>query len=175
MPDTSDPTPAAFPSYTSGTSTTPMLGDTIGANLERTVATFPEREVLVSCSQGLRYTYREFNDAVDEVARGLLGIGIDAGDRVGIWAPNCAEWMLVQYATAKIGSILVNINPAYRTHELAYVVRQSGLRLLVAAESFKTSDYGAWSAKCPATAPASNARSSSTRRTGPSCCPQAAK
>ena len=153
MPDMSDPTPAAFPSYTSGTSTTPMLGDTIGANLERTVATFPDREVLVSCSQGVRYTYREFNDAVDEVARGLLGIGVDAGDRVGIWAPNCAEWMLVQYATAKIGSVLVNINPAYRTHELAYVVRQSGLRLLVAAESFKTSDYramvGEVSGDCP--------------------------
>ena len=141
MPDTPEPTPHAFSSYSSGTSTTAMLGDTIGANLEVTVATFPDREVLVSRQQGLRYTYREFNAAVDEAACGLLGIGIAVGDRVGIWAPNCAEWVIVQYATAKIGATLVNINPAYRTHELAYVVRQSGLRLLVSAEGFKTSDY----------------------------------
>lgn len=129
------------PSYASGTATAPLLGETIGANLERTAARFPDNEALVSCHQGLRYTYREFDDAVNAVARGLLGLGLGRGDRVGIWSPNCAEWALVQYATAKLGIILVNINPAYRTHELAYVLDQAGCRALVSAPSFKTSDY----------------------------------
>jgi fatty-acyl-CoA synthase len=128
-------------SYASGTSDVPLLGETIGANLERSVARFGDREVLVDVAAGRRWTYAEFDDAVNRVALGLLARGIEKGDRVGIWAPNCAEWVIVQYATAKIGAILVNVNPAYRTHELEYVVEQSGMRLLVSAVSFKTSDY----------------------------------
>ncbi len=128
-------------SYASGTSDVPLLGETIGANLERTVAAHGDREALVDVPSGRRWTYREFDAAVNEVARGLLARGINKGDRVGIWAPNCAEWVITQYATAKIGAILVTVNPAYRAHELAYVVRQSGLRLLISAVAFKTSDY----------------------------------
>jgi fatty-acyl-CoA synthase len=128
-------------SYASGTSNSPLLGETIGANLERIVDRFSDREALVSVHQNVRYTYGEFNDEVNRVARGLLSMGIEQDDRVGIWSPNCAEWALVQYATAKLGIILVNINPAYRSHELAYVLNQSGCRMLIAATSFKTSDY----------------------------------
>ncbi|HZQ26530.1 MAG TPA: AMP-binding protein [Acidimicrobiales bacterium] len=131
------------PSYASGTSTLPLLGETIGANLERTVARVPDAEALVSRHQGLRYTYAELNEAVDVLACGLLGLGLDVGDRIGIWSPNCAEWVLIQYATAKVGAILVNINPAYRTSELSYALNQSGCRFLLAAPSFKTSDYQA--------------------------------
>jgi fatty-acyl-CoA synthase len=129
------------PSYASGISATPLLGDTIGDNLDRTIARFGDREALVSVHQDLRYTYAQFGEAVDRCARALIAAGIEAGDRVGIWSPNCAEWALVQYATAKAGIILVNINPAYRTSELAYVLKQSGCTMLVAATSFKTSDY----------------------------------
>ncbi len=128
-------------SYASAVSALPLLGETIGANLERTVEKFPDREALVACHQDLRYTYAEFNSAVDQVARGLLSHGLETGDRVGIWSPNRAEWTLVQYATAKIGAILVNINPAYRVHELEYVLNQSGCRLLIASPNFKSSDY----------------------------------
>jgi fatty-acyl-CoA synthase len=130
-------------SYANGISNTPLMGETIGANLDRAAARFPDREALVSRHQGLRHTYRELNEAVDVVAKGLLDLGLDVGDRVGIWSPNCAEWVLVQYATAKVGLILVNINPAYRTTEVAYALGQSGCRLLVAAPSFKDSDYAA--------------------------------
>ena len=130
------------PSYASGTSSTPLLGDTIGDNLDRTIARFGDREALVSVHQDLRYTYAQFGEAVDRCARARSSPpGIEPGDRVGIWSPNCAEWALVQYATAKAGIILVNINPAYRTSELAYVLNQSGCRMLVAATAFKTSDY----------------------------------
>src|SRR4051794_14992733 len=129
------------PSYASGTSSTPLLGDTIGDNLDRTVARFGDREALVSVHQDLRYTYAQFGEAVDRTARALIAAGLEPGARVGIWSPNCAEWALVQYATAKAGIILVNINPAYRTSELEYVLRQSGCRMLVAATEFKTSDY----------------------------------
>jgi fatty-acyl-CoA synthase len=129
------------PSYVSGTSSKPLLGDTIGDNLDRTIARFGEREALVSVHQGLRYTYTEFGAAVERAARAFLAAGIEPGDRVGIWSPNCAEWALAQYATAKLGVILVNINPAYRTSELEYALRQSGCRMLVAATAFKTSDY----------------------------------
>jgi len=118
-----------------------MLDETIGVNLERTVAACQDAEALVDVVQGLRYTYAELDAEVDVIARGLLAMGVDKGDRVGMWSPNRAEWVLVQCATAKIGAILVNINPAYRTHELAYVLNQSGARMLVAATSFKTSDY----------------------------------
>jgi fatty-acyl-CoA synthase len=130
-------------SYANGTSQTPLLGQAIGENLERTVSQFGDREALVECATGRRWTYAQLNADVDEVARGLLGLGVAKGDRIGIWAPNCAEWVLVQYATAKLGAILVNINPAYRTHELRYALNQSGVSLLVAATAFKTSDYQA--------------------------------
>jgi fatty-acyl-CoA synthase len=128
-------------SYASGISDLPLLGETIGENFERTVARFGDREALVDVAAGSRWTYAELDAVVNRVALGLLARGIEKGDRVGIWAPNCAEWVIVQYATAKIGAILVNVNPAYRTHELDYVVKQSGLRLLISAVSFKTSDY----------------------------------
>src|ERR1044072_4589809 len=129
------------PSYASGTSSTPLLGDTIGDNLDRTIERFADREALVSVHQDLRYTYAQFGEAVDRCARAFIAAGLEPGDRVGIWSPNCAEWALVQYGTAKAGIILVNINPAYRTSELEYVLRQSGCRMLVAATAFKTSDY----------------------------------
>ncbi|MFJ7899709.1 AMP-binding protein [Streptomyces sp. NPDC096198] len=131
------------PSYAHGTSTTPLLGDTIGADLDRTVAAHPDRDALVDMASGRRWTYAEFGAAVDEVALGLLARGVGKGDRVGIWAVNCPEWVLVQYATARIGAIMVNINPACRAHELEYVLRQSGVGLLVASLSHRTSDYRA--------------------------------
>jgi fatty-acyl-CoA synthase len=137
----SAPAVPSLPSYASGISDEPLLGDTIGDNLDRTAARFPDGEALVDRAQGLRYTWAEFVTEVDALAVGLLDLGIEKGDRVGIWAPNCAQWTLLQYATAKVGAILVNINPAYRTHELEFVLNQAGVRLLVAARSFKTSQY----------------------------------
>jgi len=129
------------PSYASGTSTVPLLGETIGENFRRIAAAYPDREALVDRGAGRRFSYRKLADEVAACALGLLDRGVQPGDRVGIWAPNCAEWVFVQYATAGIGAILVNINPAYRTHELGYVLKQAGIRLLVAAPAFKTSDY----------------------------------
>ncbi|GAA2606123.1 AMP-binding protein [Paractinoplanes durhamensis] len=128
-------------SYASATSTAPLLGETIGANFERAVARFGDREALVDVAAGRRWTYAELDADVNRLARGLLARGIAKGDRVGIWAPNCAEWVITQYATAKVGAVLVNVNPAYRTHELEYVVKQSGLTLLISAVAFKSSDY----------------------------------
>ncbi len=128
-------------SYAVGEAEPPLLTDTIGDNLDATIARFGGREALVDCAQGIRWTYAEFGAEVDRLARGFLAAGLAKGDRVGIWAPNCAEWTLTQYATAKIGTILVNINPAYRTHELTYVLGQAGIRMLVTAAAFKTSDY----------------------------------
>ncbi|UGT45741.1 AMP-binding protein [Nocardia yamanashiensis] len=140
-------------SYTHGAWEVPLLGDTIGADLDRTAAAHPERDALIDHASGLRWTYREFVAEVDALALGLLASGLGKGDRVGIWAPNCPQWTLTQYATAKIGAVLVNINPAYRSHELRYVLRQAGIRALVAAPSFKTSDYAAMIAEvrpeCP--------------------------
>ncbi|MEU9304116.1 AMP-binding protein [Streptomyces sp. NPDC048269] len=130
-------------SYASGVCDVPLLGDTIGENLDRTVRRFPGRDALIDMAAGRRWTYAELAADVDALALGLLDLGIAKGDRVGIWAPNRAEWTLVQYATARIGAVLVTVNPAYRSHELEYVLRQSGIRLLVAAERFKTSDYAA--------------------------------
>src|SRR5690349_21946968 len=132
-----------LPSYSNGPSTTPLLGETIGDNLDRMAARFPDREALRIPYQDVRLTYAELVEEVNLVARALIAGGIRRGDRVGIWSPNCAEWVLLQYATAKAGVVLVNINPAYRSHELAYVLRQSGVRMLVSAESFKTSNYRA--------------------------------
>jgi fatty-acyl-CoA synthase len=128
-------------SYAHGASEVPLLGETIGANLERTALRVPDRLAIVSRHQDVRLTYRELDREVDRVARALMAAGLGVGDRLGIWSPNCVEWMLVQYATAKAGIVLVNINPAYRTHELAYALNQSGCRMLVAAEAFKSSDY----------------------------------
>ena len=128
-------------SYASGTSDVPLLGRTIGADLAANVAAHGDREALVDVPTSRRWTYRELDEVVDRVATGLLGLGLQRGERVGIWSPNCAEWVFVQYATARLGAILVNINPAYRSHELQYVLAQSGVRALVAAPSFKTSDY----------------------------------
>jgi fatty-acyl-CoA synthase len=130
-------------SYENGLGARPLLGETIGANLERTAARFPDRDALVDRQQQVRLTYAELDAEVDRLARGLIAAGIVKGDRVGIWAPNRSEWVLVQYATAKLGAILVNVNPAYRTHELAYALRQAGVRLLVSAAELKTSDYRA--------------------------------
>jgi fatty-acyl-CoA synthase len=140
--------------YAHGLHDVPLLGETIGANLARTVAAHGSREALVSCAQGVRLTYDELDGAVSRLASGLLARGIAQGDRVGIWAPNCVEWVLVQYATAAIGAILVNVNPAYRTHELAYALRQSGMRLLVAAREHGPSDYAAMVAEARPEAPA---------------------
>src|SRR5579872_1584737 len=140
-------------SYSSGESATPLLGDTIGGNFDATVRAFGDREALVDRPAARRWTYAELAADVDALALGLLEMGIEKGDRVGIWAPNCAEWTLTQYATAKIGAILVNINPAYRTSELEFVLNQSGCKLLVAAQRLKTSDYAAMIAEvrpmCP--------------------------
>ncbi|MFF3194625.1 AMP-binding protein [Streptomyces misionensis] len=130
-------------SYAHGTGTTPLLGDTIGANLARTAAAWPDREVLVDVAAGRRWTYAAFDADVDRLACALLASGVAKGDRVGIWAVNRAEWVLVQYATARVGAVMVNINPACRTHEVEFVLNQSGVRLLFASVAHKSSDYRA--------------------------------
>jgi fatty-acyl-CoA synthase len=130
-------------SYVSGTSEKPLLGITIGDLFDQIVAQFPENEALVARHQGLRYTYRQLHAIVETCARALMSLGVHAGERVGIWAPNCAEWAITQFATAKIGAILVNINPAYRTHEVQYALKQSGCAYLITAPQFKTSNYTA--------------------------------
>jgi fatty-acyl-CoA synthase len=141
-------------SYAHGTSTTPLLGETLGANLRRTVEAHRDHEALVVRSQGYRATYGELWDATTRAAKGLLARSVAEGDRVGIWSPNRWEWVVAQYATARIGAILVNINPAYKTSELEYVLRQSGISLLLLARSFRTSDYVAMAreveGRCPA-------------------------
>ena len=128
-------------SYAAGSTDIPLLTETIGENLEHTTARFPDHDALIVRHQGIRCTYREFDDATDRLAKAFLQLGVELGDRVGIWSPNCAEWVAVQYATAKIGAILVNVNPAYRTSELEYVLNQSGCRFLISAPSYLTSDY----------------------------------
>ncbi len=130
-------------SYANGLTTEPLLGETIGVNFERTVARVPDSEALVSCHQGVRYTYAEMNEAVDRLATGMLRAGLEQGDRIGVWSPNRYEWTLTQFATAKLGVILVNINPAYRLSELEYALGQSGCRWIVAAPECKGSDFGA--------------------------------
>jgi len=128
-------------SYAAGETTPDLLDETIGANFERTVAVYGGNEALVEFATGRRWTYDELNRDVDALARGLIGAGIATRDRVGVWAPNCAEWTISQYAAAKVGAILVNVNPSYRTHELSYAVNQSGLKMLISAVEFKTSNY----------------------------------
>jgi fatty-acyl-CoA synthase len=144
----------ALVSYVSGVSQVPLLGDTIGDNFDRTAARYGDRAALVDRPSGRRWTYSQLRADVDFLAQGLLAAGISKGDRVGIWAPNCPEWLLTQYATAKIGAILVTINPAYQSRELEYVLEAAGIRLLVAAESFNAADYAAMIAevrpRCPA-------------------------
>ncbi|SHJ98192.1 AMP-binding protein [Halomonas caseinilytica] len=128
-------------SYVSGISDTPLKGQTIGDCFDDTVARFPERDALICRHQQLRYNWRSLQDAVDRAARALTALGVEKGDRVGIWSPNCAEWTITQFATAKLGAILVNINPSYRTHELEYALRQSGTSTLILQGAFKGSDY----------------------------------
>ncbi len=129
------------PSYVHGTGTTPLLGETIGQNLRRTVETWGEREALVVVSQGYRATWREFWEQTAVVARGLLALGVNKGDRVGLWSPNRFEWVVTQYAVARVGAILVNLNPAYKTAELEYALNQSGARVLLLSRGFRQSNY----------------------------------
>ena len=137
-------------SYDCGTSTFPLLGLTMGEMLNEISGRYPESEALVSVHQGIRWTYREFLEKVNAIARGLMAIGVEKGDRVGIWAMNHAEWVVVQFATAKIGAIMVNINPAYRTYELEYVLKQAEIQTLILQGRFKTSDYvGMFYEACP--------------------------
>ncbi|MBV9413470.1 MAG: AMP-binding protein, partial [Solirubrobacterales bacterium] len=128
-------------SYAHGAYPEPLLGETIGHNLDRTIARVPDAEALVSCQQGVRYTYAEFGEAVNRLAGGMLGAGLRKGDRVGVWGPNRAEWTLVQYATAKAGVILVNINPSYRVSELQYALGQSGCRWVISTQELRGSDF----------------------------------
>ena len=128
-------------SYVHGASDVALLGETIGACLDRIAATWPDSDALVSCYQGLRFTYRQLHAEVERYARGLLAVGVERGDRVGIWGPNSAEWLVTQYASAKIGAVLVNINPAYRLRELDYALNQSGVATLVMSPRFRTADY----------------------------------
>jgi fatty-acyl-CoA synthase len=128
-------------SYENGPSSAPLLGETIGAHFDRTVARWPDRPALIVRQQGKRWTWRELGERVDAFAAGLIALGLRPGERVGIWSPNNAEWVVTQFATAKAGLILVNINPAYRLAELEYALIKVGCRALVTATSFKTSDY----------------------------------
>ncbi|GGO81306.1 AMP-binding protein [Marinobacterium nitratireducens] len=131
----------ALPSYSSGTSNKPLIGMTIGDKFDQIAATYPDNDALIVRHQGIRWSYREFQQQVNRCARALLAVGIRKGDRVGIWSPNNAQWTTLQFATAKVGAILVNINPAYRLHELEYALNHSEARMLVIAERFKSSDY----------------------------------
>ena len=127
--------------YTHGASSVALLGETIDENLKKTVAKYPTEDALICSHQNYRATYEEFYDQVIQVAKGLMALGVKRGERVGVWSPNCYQWTLLQYATAKIGAILVNINPAYRTSELIYVINQSGLSVMISALQFKSSNY----------------------------------
>ncbi len=132
--------------YTAGDTDVPLLEETIGEHFEQVVARFPLHDALIEAApvpgaDARRWSYTKMNDDVDRLARALLASGVAKGDRVGIWSPNCAEWTLMQYATAKAGAILVNVNPAYRSRELEFVVKQNGMRMLVSAPSERTSDY----------------------------------
>ncbi|MBC7761124.1 MAG: AMP-binding protein [Candidatus Saccharibacteria bacterium] len=130
-------------SYTQVSSDLPLLECTIGDHFEGIVERFAHRDALIEVATGRHWSYSELNSAIDDFALGLMGLGVERGDRVGIWSPNCAEWTIVQYATAKIGAILVNVNPAFRISELEYVIRQCGMRMLISAPSDKNSDYTA--------------------------------
>ncbi len=135
-------------SYTRGPQDKPLLAMTVGAAFDATVERFAAREALVVRHQNLRYTWAELAEVVNGIARAFLALGLRPGDRLGIWAPNCAQWCVTQFASAKVGAVLVNINPAYRVSELEYALKQSGCRWLVCADAFKTSDYHACSPTC---------------------------
>ena len=139
----SAPLSSALPSYTSSTADKPLLGMTIGDKFDQIAAQYPDNDALIALHQNIHWSYRELQREVNRCARALLAMGVKKGDRVGIWAPNCSEWTLSQFATAKIGAILVNINPSYRTHELEYALNQSGARFLITAHQFKSSNYTA--------------------------------
>lgn len=134
---------ARAPSYTSATSSTPLLGETIGDMFDRIATQYADNDALISIHQGIRWNYRELQQQVTTCAKALMAIGVSKGDRVGIWSPNMAQWCVTQFATAKIGAILVNINPAYRQHELEYALNQSECSFLIAADQFKSSNYTA--------------------------------
>src|SRR5438445_1711437 len=140
-------------SYVHGASAIPLIGEPIFQNLRRTATRFGDREALVAAHQDYRATYRELVEQCEEVARGLMARGVASGDRVGIWSPNRYEWTVVQYATARMGAILVNINPAYKTSELEYALKQSGVSFLILAKAFRTNDYvsmlGEVRGRCP--------------------------
>lgn len=145
-------------SYTAGDTDVPLLEETIGANFERIAAQFPLRDALIEAAaspgeDARRWSYQKLNDDVDRLARALLATGVAKGERIGIWSPNCAEWTILQYATAKIGAVLVNVNPAYRSHELEFVVKQNGMRMLVTAPSDRNSDYVAMARQAAAACP----------------------
>ncbi|MDQ0800254.1 AMP-binding protein [Arthrobacter sp. SLBN-112] len=144
--------------YTAGDTDVPLLEETIGANFERVAAQFPLHDALIEAApvpgaDARRWSYTKMNDDVDRLARALLAMGVSKGERVGIWSPNCAEWTLLQYATAKAGVILVNVNPAYRSHELEFVIKQNGMRMLVTAPSDTNSDYVAMARQALLTCP----------------------
>jgi fatty-acyl-CoA synthase len=128
-------------SYVHGIGTTPLIANTIGGALNRAAERWGDRDALVACHQQLRYSYRELRDEADRAARALIALGVQRGDRVGIWSGNCAEWMITQYAAAKAGALLVNVNPAYRLRELEYALTHSGVSVLIAARTFRSSDY----------------------------------
>ena len=128
-------------SYVHGASDTPFIGETIGVHFDWVVERFADRDALIVRHQEVRWTYRELKERVDAFAAGLLALGLKRGDRIGIWSPNNAEWVIAQFATAKAGLILVNINPAYRLAELEYALNKAGCVALITATQFKTSDY----------------------------------
>src|SRR5689334_22295575 len=130
-------------SYMHGPSELPLLGETVGRCFDRIAMNFPENDALVSCHQGIRYTWSQLHHEVETVARGLLSLGVQRGDRVGMWSPNCAEWLIAQYAMAKAGAIMVNVNPAYRLRDLQYALTQSGVSVLISARGFRAADYAA--------------------------------
>lgn len=144
--------------FTAGDTDVPLLEETIGANFERIAARFPYHDALIEAAavpgeEARRWSYTKLNDDVDRLARALLALGVAKGERIGIWSPNCAEWTILQYATAKTGAILVNVNPAYRSHELEFVVKQNGMRMLVTAPSDRNSDYTAMARQALAACP----------------------
>src|SRR5436305_15082604 len=128
-------------SYSNGTGNIPLLGLTIGDMFDRTAANYPDNDALVSRHQNLRLTYRQLQAEVNSFARGLMKLGLEKGQRIGIWSPSNSVWVVTQFATSKLGAILVNINPAYRLNELEYALRQSGCTALITAPQFKTSNY----------------------------------
>src|SRR5262245_40546367 len=128
-------------SYVHGASDVPLIGETLGQYFDGTVARFPDADALIVRQQDVRWSYRQLQQRVDVFAAGLLALGLRPGDRVGIWSPNNSEWVVTQFATAKAGLVLVNINPAYRLAELEYALNKVGCKALITATALKTSDY----------------------------------